>query len=186
MWKVFLALILGVNMTLAAAEPKLVSGTTMPELKGEYLTGEKAVMPAAAHGKIALFALGFSYESRYPVEDWTNEFRKHYGSNPATVFYEVPMIGGFGRLGRWFIDSGMRRATPQNLHRNVITVYGGTGPWKERLSVGDEKAAYLILLDRNGVVRWHHSGKFDESAFAALKSAVDQLLDGARSSDFGF
>ena len=164
-------------MAANAAEPQLTSGMTMPELKGEFLTGEKAVMPAATKGKIAFFALGFSYESRYPVEDWTSEFRKHYGSNPATVFYEVPMIGGFGRLGRWFIDSGMRRATPRDLHRNVMTVYGGTGPWRERLSVRDDKAACLILIDRSGVVRWIHSGMFDEGAFAGLKSAVDQLLE---------
>jgi hypothetical protein len=181
MWRFFLAMILGVAMTAGAAEPKLVPGMNMPELKGEYLTGEKAVMPAAARGKIAFFALGFSYESRYPVEDWTKEFRKHYGSNPETISYEVPMIGGFGRLGRWFIDSGMRRATPKDLHGNVITVYGGTGPWKERLAVADEKAAYLVLLDRDGMVRWIHSGMFDESAFTRLKSEVDQLLkNGAR------
>ena len=178
MWRIFLVMILGVVVMANAAEPRLVSGVTMPELKGEFLTGEKAVMPASASGKIAFFALGFSYESRYPVEDWTKEFRKHYGSNPATTFYEVPVIGGFGRLGRWFIDSGMRRATAKDLHRNVITVYGGTGPWKERLAVADEKAAYLILLDQNGVVRWLYSGMFDESAFAALRSEVDKLLVG--------
>ena len=42
------------------------------------------------------------------------------------TFFEIPMIGGLARMGKWFIDSGMRRGTPKADHENVITVYGGT------------------------------------------------------------
>ena len=55
------------------------------------------------------------------------------------------MIGGMARMGKWFIDSGMRRGTPKADQENVITVYGGTDAWKQRVGFGDPKAAYLIL-----------------------------------------
>ena len=62
------------------------------------------------------------------------------------------MIGGMATLGRWFINRGMRSGTPVELHDHVITVYGGTGDWKQRLSYSTrhEDDAYLIVLDSAG------------------------------------
>lgn len=82
----------------------------LPPLKGEFLTGRAAQLPDAASGRVALLALGFTYDSRYPVEAWIGRFRKEFGGNRQVTFYEIPIIGGMARLGKWFIDSGMRRA----------------------------------------------------------------------------
>jgi hypothetical protein len=125
---------------------------------------------------VALLALGFTYDSRFAVEAWIGRFRKDFGDKPQVTFYEVPMIGGMARLGKWFIDSGMRRGTPEDDHERVITVYGGTDPWKQRLGFQSPDAAYLILLDQSGVVRWRHGGPFDEGAYSKLSKSVSDLL----------
>ena len=156
----------------------LSPGEPMPALKGEFLTGRQALLPGAASGRVALLALGFSYGSRFAVEAWIGRFRKDFGDNPQVTFYEVPMIGGMARLGKWFIDSGMRRGTPKKDHENVITVYGGTDPWKQRLGFQSPDAAYLVLLDQRGVVRWRHSGAFDEEAYNGLSIQAAALLRG--------
>jgi hypothetical protein len=111
----------------------LSPGEPLPALKGEFLSGRQAVLPEAASGRVALLALGFTYESRFAVEAWIGRFRKEFGENQQVLFYEVPMIGGMARLGKWFIDSGMRKGTPKEDHEHVITVYGGTDPWKQRV-----------------------------------------------------
>ncbi len=154
----------------------LRTGMRLPTLNGDYLTGRKATLPGAASGRVAFLALGFTYDSRFAVEEWVKHFRAEFGKNAGVTFYEVPMIGGMARLGRWFINSGMRRGTPKELHENVITVYGGTGPWKSWLQYKEEDAAYLILLDVQGVIRWLHAGTYDESAFNELVAHVSQLL----------
>lgn len=166
-----------VILMASAVIPMLSPGQPMPSLRGEYLTGRQATLPDAARGRVALVALGFTYESRFPVEAWVGRFRKDFGDKPQVTFYEVPMIGGMARLGKWFIDSGMRKGTPKADHENVITVYGGTDPWKQRLGFQAEDAAYLILLDQQGIVRWRYAGMFDEDAYAALSRQVNQLLD---------
>jgi hypothetical protein len=139
-------------------------GAPLPTLKGQFLTGRDAVLPQASSGKVALVAMGFTYKSRFPVEAWGNWYRATMGSRTDVTFFEVPMIGGFATLGRWFIDRGMRSGTPVELHDHVITVYGGTGDWKQRLSYSPQREddAYLIVLDREGVVRWLHHGVFDQ------------------------
>ena len=161
------------------AEPvgKLALGDLLPRLKGEFLTGRTAVLPQAAAGRVTLLLLGFTYDSRFAVEAWAQRFRERFGTDPRVTFYEVPMIGGLARIGKWFIDSGMRRGTPKQDYEHVITVYGGTEQWKQRVGFRDPEAAYLILLDGSGRVAWRYAGGFEEKAFRELSSEVARLRD---------
>ena len=167
-------------MLMAAAKlcvgAEMELGARLPTLKGEFLKGGKAVLPEAAAGKIALLALGFTYDSRFAVEAWVKRFRAVYGENPRVTFYEIPMIGGMAQLGKWFIDSGMRRGTPKADQAQVITVYRGVGAWKEQVGYKDPDAAYLMLLDRTGIVRWRQCGKPDDASFQMLSGVVNNLL----------
>lgn len=156
------------------------AGDTLPVLKGDFLTGRPAQLPDVASGRVALLAVGFTYNSRFPVEVWIGRFRKEFGDNPGSTFYEIPMIGGMARLGKWFIDSGMRKGTAARDQENVITVYSDAGAWKQRLGYDSPDAAYLILLDQRGVVRWRHNGAFDESAYKDLSMQATALLSKPR------
>jgi hypothetical protein len=160
----------------ALAAGGLVAGAPLPELRGEYLTKEKAVLPRDSQGKVALVALGFTYASRHAVEAWTERFREVYGEDHRATWYSVPMIGGAARLARPFIDGGMRRSTPEAGRRHVITVYGGTAAWKKMVGFRALDDAYLLLLDPEGRVRRTHQGPFDESRFDELRRDVDALL----------
>jgi len=151
-------------------------GDRLPPLTGEFLTGREAQLPDAAAGKVALVMLGFTYGSRHAVEAWGEWFRSGHAGRPGVTFFEVPMIGGMARMGRWFIDSGMRKGTPQALHENVITVYGGTGDWKKRVGYAAEDHAYLLVLDRDGTIRWMHHGDFDEPRARELGEVLDGLV----------
>lgn len=163
---------------VAGDEPvrRLGPGDPLPPLRGEFLTGRAAELPGAAAGQVALAALGFTYGSRVAVEAWSTRFKREFDGQAGVTFFEVPMIGGMGRLARVFIDGGMRRGTPKALHEHVITVYGGTGDWKKRLGFRDPESAYLLLIDQHGVVRWTHAGRFDEGTFAELRDVAAGLL----------
>jgi hypothetical protein len=159
-----------------AAEPRLKIGDTLPLLEGNFLSGTKARLPEAAKGKIALIALGFTYGSRFAVERWCERFADEFAKTPEVTFYEIPVIGGVGRLARWFIDGSMRRGTPPARHQNVITVYSGTDQWKQRVGHKEPDAAYLILVDGQGVIQWLHAGPFDDYGFANLVEAARKIL----------
>jgi hypothetical protein len=140
------------------------------------LTGRTADLPQAASGRVALLLLGFTYDSRFAVEAWGKRFREQFEADPRVTFYEIPMIGGMARLAKWFIDSGMRRGTPTADQENVITVYGGTDAWKQRVAFRDPNAAYPILIDQKGKVAWRYAGGFSEEPYRALSSEVSRLL----------
>ena len=169
---------LGTVSTLAKEQSKtmgpLAIGDPFPRLEAEFLTGRKAVLPDAAAGKSAVVMMGFTYDSRFAIEKWAEHLRRELGANDTFTFFEVPVIGGMGRMAKWFIDSGMRKGTPKELHENVITVYGGADRWKKAMgfSKADENAAYLALIGPDGRVRWLHRGAFSDEAMAALKTAI--------------
>lgn len=167
------------TLRASPGQESLRVGALLPTLKGQFLTGRDAVLPQESSGKVALVAMGFTYASRVPVEAWGHWYRATMGSRADVTFFEVPMIGGLATLGRWFIDRGMRSGTPVELHDHVITVYGGTGNWKQRLAYSPEREddAYLIVLDREGVVRWLHHGVFDPPQADALQRLLASLAD---------
>ncbi len=163
--------------SIAAAAAPISVGDQLPQLRGEFLTGREAVLPVAAGGRAALLMLGFSYDSRFSVEAWAGRFRKDFGAEPKVTFFEVPIIGGLAKMGKWFIDSGMRRGTPKADQENVITAYSGSDAWKNYVGFRDPKAAYLILIDANGKVAWMHAGGFDEASYQDFSSKLKVLLE---------
>ena len=176
MTSMFLGLFLAIAVRTALAS-EIQINERLPELRGEFLTGRPAVLPQAAAGRVALLLLGFTYQSRFAVEAWAGRFRAEFHADPRVTFFEVPMIGGLARLGKWFIDDGMRRGTPKDDYEHVVTVYRDANSWKQRVHFGDPNAAYLLLLDRQGKVAWRYQGAFDESAFRALSSKVSELVN---------
>ncbi|MBM4023656.1 MAG: hypothetical protein FJ284_15715 [Planctomycetes bacterium] len=180
-WSCVLGVIVLSMATLYAthAQDSLRVGDALPELKGRLLTGREAVLPRAASGKVTLIAMGFTYQSRFPVEAWAEWYRSSVGSRADVTLFEVPMIGGFAKLGRWFIDRGMRGGTPVEFHDRVITVYSDTGDWKRRVAYSSEHKddAYLIVVDRTGVVRWLHHGGFDATQADHLRGLLTSLAD---------
>jgi hypothetical protein len=158
-----------------AGSAPLAVGLRMPPLKGDLLTGKPGVLPDLAAGQTTLVILGFSYDSRVQVEAWAEKFKARYGAARDVTLFEVPMMGSGARLGRWFIDRGMRKNTPQELHGRVMTVYGGNDDWKARVGFSAPDDAYLVLIDRQGIVRWVAHGAVSDARLQELSAAVDSL-----------
>lgn len=154
----------------------LSPGQPLPTLKGEFLSGKKATLPDAGKGKVAMYLIGFSYDSRFAVEAWAERYKKDFGSNPAITFFEVPIIGGMGVLGKPFIDGGMRRGTPEKYHDNVLTVYGGAGPLRKAFEAKNDKNAVIVLCDKEGLAQWSWEGALDETKYLEMKAVADRLL----------
>ncbi len=159
----------------SATVAPLSVGQRMPALKGDLLSRKPGVLPDLAAGRTALILLGFSYDSRFQVEAWAEKFRARYGAAGDVTLFEVPMMGSAARLGRWFIDSGMRKNTPPELLDHVMTVYGSNDDWKTRVGYSAPDDAYLVLIDRQGVVRWLAHGPVSEDRLQALSAVVDLL-----------
>jgi hypothetical protein len=169
------ALVLALALAATPGPRPLAVGDTLPRLRGDYLAKRDAELPGDARGRIALLALGFTYASRHPVEDWSKRFREAHAGDTVVTWFEIPMMGGAARMARPFIDGGMRRGTPKGFHGNVITVWHHAGEWRERMAVKDPDTAHLLLLDRDGRIAWMHAGPLEDIAWKSLEAAVEKL-----------
>ena len=151
-------------------------GKTLPTVSGTTLSGKTLTFPTDTLGKITLLVMGFSYDSRFDVEDWSEAFKERYGDNPQVEYFVMPMIGGVYRLFAPIIDEGMRRGSPPESYDHTVTVYGSIGPLREALGASGATDVWVYLLDRDGTVLFQHGGPFDEQRFEELSSLVDSTL----------
>ena len=169
-----LALLL-ITSGAAADVPRLRVGDRLPDLSGESLNGRAVTLPASASGSPAVVLLGFTYASREPVERWNTWCRSEFGA--AVACYQMPVLGGMAKLASPFIRSGMRKSTPAALQDRVVTITSNAGDWKDRVghSSASDDDAFVILIDRAGIVRWLAHGDVDAQRTAALKQEVAAL-----------
>ncbi len=157
------------------AETPLI-GSPLPKIESETLSGRAVTLPDSTRGRITLLIMGFTYRSRFQVEPWGKQFSSDFGKEPDVAFFEMPMMGsGLVNLIKPFADSGMRRGTPEEAHDNVVCVYADNSRLRNMIGVSDPDAAYLLLLDRKGIVRWNFAGALTGPAYADLKQTMDLL-----------
>ena len=156
------------------------SAIRLPALKGQLLTGRTAVLPRASSGKVTLVAMGFTYKSRVPVEAWADWYRTTIGSRTDVTFFEVPMIGGLATLAGGSSTEACAAARPQSstITSSRSMEARATGSSGSPIPRSHEDDAYLIVLDRQGVVRWLHHGVFDQSRADELRGLLTSLADG--------
>lgn len=170
-----LLLVFATAARAAPAEGPLRAGDRLPALRGELLDGRRWVVPDSTAGRATLLLLGFSYASRHDVGAWTDRFLREFGSRAGLTYFEVPVIGTAGRLGRPFIDGSMRRGLPAARHAHVLMVYRDAGTWKRRAAVVDAGVGHLLLVGPDGRVRWRGHGPLTDGAWEALAGAIRGL-----------
>ncbi len=160
----------------AATAAPLAPGAALPPLRGELLTGRDARLPDLTRGRIALVAFGFTRGSSRDVEAWVRRFKSAHGADTSFTWIEVPLISSaVAGLMKPLIQGGMRRGTPETDRAHVMTVWGAPREWKNWLEYGAPDSGYIVLLDRDGYVRWRGVGPLDDSRWRSLAATSDAL-----------
>ncbi len=166
-----------IALTLAVAPGQILElGAALPPVEGESLSGAVVKLPEAARGQVALLVFGFSQDSAKPSRQFAERFQQEIGA--AGVAYQLPVIEAAPRLVRGLIRSGMRKETPKEAQGRMIPLVKDEATWRARLGIGKDKEAgvALVLLDRQGQVRFRANGVFSDLL-------LRQLLEAARKPD---
>jgi hypothetical protein len=159
----------GEDVTVLPSKVSIV-GQEFPELHGTTLEGRPIKVPHDLSGKVALLAVGFTYESRWDVEDWVDAFRHQFEERPGFTYYEIPVIGGLARLAAPAIEQGMRAGTPPSMWSHVLTVYGPSDVVRKKLGAAEKSDTWIYLLDSSGKVISQIGGAFDQEVYENLAS----------------
>jgi len=151
------------------------AGQALPRMEGETLSGKPIVLPDAAHGKIALLAMGFSKKGGDRATEWEKRFKQDFGKDSNYAIYPVAELEDAPRLVRGMIKSGMRRGTPPSEQDQFVLLFQGSAEWKKFVGYAASDEAYLLLLNANGDVMWHGHGVLSEAGYTPLGEAAKKL-----------
>lgn len=171
-----LALALLATACAATVPNRVPVGEPFPAVEGKGLDGTPWRLPSGLDGPTVLL-VGYVQDTQFDLDRWL--LGLHQLSTPIDR-YEVPAVrSGIAALIASRIDEGMRSGIPSSDWGAVITVYDDAEPIVQLTGNERPRNARVLLLDREGVVRWFHDGGFSVGALVAL-DATARALNGTR------
>ncbi|MCE9593673.1 MAG: hypothetical protein K8S98_05730 [Planctomycetes bacterium] len=157
-------------------------GERFPDVQATALDGRVLSLPDELAGAPAVLLVGYVMDTQFDLDRWLVGLMQ-LGSPVKRV--EVPTIDGLvPGLIAGSIDDGMRAGIPSEDWAAVATVYQSDAA-RIVAFTGDERPrnGRVLLIDREGVVRWFHDRGFSPSKLAELDRLARELAsDGTQPS----
>jgi ATP10 protein len=139
-----------------------------PPIEGKNLLDQKTALPDAAAGRTAVIVIGFTHASQKQVKPWTTRLQHEFPTYSVAVLEDAP------RLVRGMAVHGMKGGTPEDQRSQFIVIYHNEKELKQAAGFEVPDDAYVLLLDKDGAIRWRFHGPVTDTAVQELKS---QALD---------
>jgi len=155
----------------------------IPPAQGTALDGRAITLPRDLPGRASILILGFSQHSADSTTAWEKSVRNNLanaatpGDHAAIGFLDMPFIEEAPSLIRPLIVRSIRKQVPEIVRPWFVPLTSGEAAWKQLsgFSANAPDAAYVLLVDRNGQVRWQTHDAFSPARFEELASAARQL-----------
>jgi hypothetical protein len=150
------------------------SADPFPTLETENLLNQKVVLPDAAKGQAAVLIIGFTHASQMQTKSWSAALE------PELPTYSIAVLEDAPRLVRPMAISGMKSgvAQDQRVRHLVLTHHEKELKASAGFAAKGEAHpddAWILLLDRDGAMRWRFHGPFTEAAHMELKAQLAGL-----------
>ena len=158
-----------------AGETPLAPGAELQSIEATTLDGTKTVLPKDGHGQRLLIVVGFTKAAAKTTRPWLEACRAAAAAaptEPGLDCYDVRMVEDVPRMLRGMMEHGMKSGLPPELRKRTLLVYEHYDSWRERLGATDDKTAYVVACDAEGIVRGRASGPYAESEMKKLLEAI--------------
>lgn len=141
------------------------------------LTGKTLELPRDLPAQATVLILGFSRKSIDATTAWEKGVRSSLAHSPDIDFYDMAMLAEVPGFARGWVMRLIRNKVPDALKPNFVALITDEAAWK-RTAAYDKRlpdAAYVVLLDRSGAVRWNTHESCTPERFAELSAQARQL-----------
>ena len=144
-----------------------------PTVTGENLEGKKFTLPTDLEGEHYIVFIPFERWQQTEVDSWSPLMQQLTQEYLTQKYYEVPTLSTGNLLSRWFINNGMRSGIPdKNVRRVTITLYLDKQPFRKVLNMPNEEHTHVLLVQRNGEIRWRTQGTWDAEKERELRAVL--------------
>lgn len=151
---------------------------TIPRTTVTALNGQTLNLPADLRTSATVLILGFGRHSQEATTAWERPTRTQLAQPGHIGFYDMAMLAEVPGLLRPLVMHSLKGAVPDVLKPNFLPLTEDEDAWKRVAEFTDTQpeAAYVMLVDRSGQVRWSTHSAFSPTAFAELRQRTELLL----------
>jgi hypothetical protein len=161
---------------LLAALLALPATATIPTATGTALDGHAITLPQDLSAPATILILGFTHASSDATAAWEKPIRASLATTPAIAFYDIAFLQDAPAFIRPLILRNIRKQVPDALKPHFLPLIAKEPAWKQAVnfSPSTPDAAYILLIDRSGNIRWQTHEPFTPALLNDLSAATRQ------------
>lgn len=148
-------------------------GDMLPNISGQTLKGSLLHLPVSGD-KAAVLVFSFSRAAGNDARVWNKHLSKDFPG--ALPVYGIVLLESAPKLFRGMAVAGMKSSIPVSAQSQTMVLYKDEKVWEQRLAVGDESRAYVLLLGSDGRLHWRNSGTFSNVEYAQFENELSRLM----------
>jgi len=147
----------------------------LPTVSGKNLLGEQLNFPHDFTAHMNLVLVAFDQYQQHDIDTWVPLAKDLAATNPDFAYYEFPVPGTMGPMGRTMLDYWMRQGIPNPETRALtVTLYMNRGDFYKPLGLPDDRQVYALLIRDDGEVLWQAAGPLTDDNRAKLLTKLAQ------------
>ncbi len=146
-----------------------------PKLTADNLQKATMHLPNDFKGRKNLLIVTFEREQQKEADTWLPVAKQLLQEKPEPDFsyYELPVLPRRDILYRWWLNSAMRSAMPdQDGWAHTVPLYTDKDSFKEKLQISTEQTISLLLVDKDGTILWRTTGPLNDGKKKALMDVL--------------
>jgi hypothetical protein len=147
----------------------------VPAMHGTALSGDPVVLPDVLQGKVGVLVVGFSQTSRDEVTAWGKRLAAEYRDNPGVLYYEMPVLASVPKMLRGWVTGRIKSTVPPRAQPRFVPIDAQEADWKKAARFSSPDAAYILVVDGTGAVKWTTYGALTDDLYATVRQHVEAL-----------
>ena len=154
---------------------------TIPATTGTALDGHTLTLPHDLSAPATLLILGFSRASSDATTAWEKSIRTNLATT-AIDYYDIAFLQDAPAFIRPAILHSIRKQVPDTLKPHFLPLTTNQSAWKQaaNFSPVTPDAAYVLLIDRSGTIRYQTHDPFTPARLNELATAAHTLAASSR------
>jgi hypothetical protein len=142
-------------VAVAFSSTSTALAASIPNSTGTTLDGQSIVLPRDLAPQATVLILGFTQHSQDATTAWEKAVRASI-SSPGITYFDIPFIEDAPRFVRPMIVHAIRKQVPDIVKPRFLPLAANEAAWKQAadFSASAPDAAYVLLVDRSGNIRW--------------------------------
>ncbi len=154
-----------------------VQAQTIPATRATALDGHSVALPQDLSAPATVLILGFGKHSADATTAWEKPVRQQLAQPGRIGFYDMAMLAEVPGFVRPMVLRAVKHDVPDVLKPNFLPLTAQEDAWKQVAGYANDQAeaAYVLLVDRTGKVRWSTHAAFTPTGFTELTNRARDL-----------